>query len=65
MSDVIIWKEVSREYVMSLNTKFKPVLVYNPIVDNYRIEYTGLKCIANYKHAEPSLKYYMLEEVKE
>ena len=64
MSDVIIWKEVSREYVISLNTKFKPVLIYNPIVDNYRIEYTGLKCIANYKHAEPSLKYYILEEVE-
>ena len=65
MSDVITWKEVSMEYVMSLNTKFEPVLVYNPIVDNYRIEYTGLKCIANYKHAEPRLKYYMLEEVEE
>lgn len=61
MNNTIIWKEVSREYVISLNTKFKPVLVYNPVVGNYRIEYTGLKCITNYKHAEPSLKYYMLE----
>ena len=63
MNDIITWKEVSREYVISLNDKFKPVLIYNPIIDNYRIEYTSIKCIANSKHAEPRLKYYMLEEV--
>ena len=60
MNDVIKWKEVSREYVKSLNDEFKPILIYNPIVNNYKIEYTGIKCIANYKHAEPSLKYYLL-----
>lgn len=65
MNDIITWKEVSREYVISLNEQFKPVLIYNPIVGNYRIEYTGLKCIANYKHVDPKLKYYMLEEVEE
>ena len=65
MNNSITWKEVSREYVISLNDKFKPVLIYNPIVDIYRIEYTSIKCIANYKYAEPRLKYYMLEEVLE
>ena len=64
MSDVIIWKEVSREYVISLNAESKPVLIYNPFTNIYRVEYTGIRCIANSKHAEPRLKYYMLEEVE-
>ncbi len=61
MNNTITWKEVSRDYVISLNEQFKPVLIYNPIVGNYGIQYTGIKNIANYKHAEPKLKYYMLE----
>lgn len=62
MNDIIMWKEVSRDYVISLNNEFKPVLIYNPVVNNYKIEYTGIKCIANYKHSDSRLKYYMLVE---
>lgn len=62
MNDIITWKEVSRDYIISLNNEFKPVLIYNPVVNNYKIEYTGINCIANYKHADPRLKYYMLVE---
>ena len=65
MNNTITWKEVPREYVISLNSESKAVLIYNPYTNIYRVEYTGIRCIANSKHAEPKLKYYMLEEVKE
>ena len=64
MNDIIKWKEVSREYVISLNSKSEAILIYNPYTNIYRVEYTGIRCIANSKHAEPRLKYYMLEKEK-
>ena len=38
MNNTITWKEVSREYVISLNSESKAILIYNPYTNIYRYD---------------------------
>lgn len=61
-TNILTWKEVSKDYVKNLNNDTIQVLIYNPFTNRYSIECAGKKCIVNSKHAEPTLKYYVLVE---
>ena len=63
MNNRVIWKQVSRDYVKNLNNASVQILIYNPITKSYKLEYADSRCIANSKHAEPRLEYYVLSEV--
>lgn len=57
----LVWYEVTKEEVQNLSTCNVQVLIYNPFTDSFKLETTGKNCIANSKHAEPTLKYYLLK----
>ena len=57
----LVWYEVTKEEVQKLSTCNVQVLIYNPFNDRFSLETTGKRCIANSKHAEPTLRYYLLK----
>lgn len=59
---IVVWKEVSREYVKAITNSGIQILIYNPLSNCYSIESAGKKCIANSKYAYECLKYYILIE---
>lgn len=61
-TNILTWKEVSKEYVKNLNNDTMQVLIYNPFTNRYSIEHAGKRCIANSKYASPVLRYYILVE---
>ncbi len=40
----------------------KQMLVYNPLMGTYKVEYGGKKCLANHKHVIPQIKYFSFED---
>lgn len=61
-TNIITWKEVSRDYVKNLNNDDIQILIYNPVTKIYHIELANKNCIAHSRHALTNLKYYILVE---
>lgn len=52
--------ELSKEEAQNLEDN-TPILIYNALTDDYKLERAGKNCIANSKYALKSLLYFALD----
>ena len=59
---IALW-ELTKEEVNRLPDG-TTVLIYNSLISDYKLEYSGKKCISKSKYASSSLKYFTFEKPK-
>ena len=55
--------ELSKEEAKNLEED-TPILIYNALTDDYKLDRAGKKCIANSKYASNTLIYFALDYPK-
>ncbi len=58
--EIALWELTKEE--AALKSEDEQILIYNPLIDEYKIEHGGKRSLANNKHAYSGLKYFSFNE---